>query len=353
MRQRSASDQDDSWNAPSAPFARNPGSTRHRPSAPKVAPRFSLPQRPVSADAVKEEWREETLQPARKQKRSQKPSTQALVVHSAETSPLALPEPASPADLHLIPRTSPALPAVSSKQGWFHPSSPRVTIIKLSLIALVMLSVLGATFATAGGGNANFLFHALESVIPFSAPAQPAGPTTVAQRVQPIIQADLNAGYDSRQQHDDWWASACSAAAMTELLHAWGMKDVTIGQLIDLMSAHIPPYITTWGGLMSQDGWGYVMSSYHLQATVHQNRSMSYNEVVRMTEEQGIPVVIGLRDNAQRYFPAFAGGGHLLLAVGGDASGLRMVDSSLYRITSLPYDEFNDLWTGLTVVIRP
>jgi hypothetical protein len=226
-----------------------------------------------------------------------------------------------------------------------------MTIIKLSLIGLVVCSVLVATLATAGGGRVtNFIFSALESAIPFTV-SQPASSLTIAQRVKPITQADPNAGYDSPQQHDIWWNSACSAAVMTEILHAWGITNVTIGQIIDEMSAANPPYITPWGGLMSQNGWNYIMSGYHLQATVHLNHSMSYDDIVRMTVKQGLPVVLGLRDNGGVYFPAFAGGGHFLIAVGGDSAGLNIVDSSLYRIKYLPYNELNYLWTGETVVI--
>jgi len=317
-----------------------------------VAPRLSLPQRPAIVDSILvEEEPEAPRKPVRKPQRGKRAASQALIVHTAETSPLDLSEPVSPADLQLIPRTSPALPSVTIKQGWFHHSSPRVTAIKLILIGLVVFSVLGATFATAGGGAVtNFLVRALESVIPYSAPARPASATTVAQRVHPIIQADTNAGYDSLQQHDIWWDSACSAATMTEILHAWGVQKVTIGQLIDVMYAHSPPYITPWGGLMTPDAWNYVMSNYRMHAAVHTNRSMGYDSIVSVTQKQGIPIVLGIRGGS--YYPALSAG-HFLVVVGGDATGLRIVDSSLYRITYMTLDQFNYLWDGLTVVITP
>lgn len=352
MRQRSASGQpDDTPHQQSDPFVWSPPSGPARPRARKAAPRPSLPPHPDTVDSTPaEEEPEARPQPTRKQ-RSKKAPSQALMLHSAETSPLDLSRSVSPADLQLIPRTSPALPSVTIKQSWFHHSSPRITAIKLILIGLVTFSVLGTTLATAGGGNVtSFLVRALESVIPYSAPAQPAGPTTVAQRVQPIIQADTNAGYDSLQQHDIWWDSACSAAAMTEVLHAWGVQNVTIGRLIDVMYAHNPPYITPWGGLMTSDAWNYVMSNYRMHAAVHTNRSMGYDAVVRVVQNQGIPIVLGIRGGS--YYPALSAG-HFLVVVGGDATGLRIVDSSLYRITYMTLDQFNYLWDGLTVVITP
>jgi hypothetical protein len=352
MRQRSASHQDpDALHYRPDSFVGYPASSRPRPPARSGASRLSLPQRQTAVDSRLAEGGAEETQPAQNPPRAGKPSSQALTVHTAATSPLNLPGPVSPADLQLIPRTSPAVPSVRIKHGWYYKSSPRATILKLVLIGLVVFSVLGATLATAGGGGVNSLFRALEGVIPFSAPAQ-SGATTVAQRVQPIIQADINAGYDSRAQHDIWWNSSCSAAAMTEILHAWNIKDVTIGQLIDVMYAHNPPYITPWGGLMSQNAWNFITSSYHMRAIVQTNHGMSYDDVVRMTEVQGIPVVLGIRDSGGRYYPAF-GVGHFLVAVGGDSAGLRIVDSSLYRITYLSHTQLNYLWDGLTVVIKP
>ncbi len=355
MRQRNAFQYDDHslhHASDDTPPAISRLSGQPRPRASNVAPRFSLPQRTVIVESTLADTPAIDSPPQfRKPARSKKPSTKAIAVVPEPISPLEAQATSSLADLHLIPRTQPAVAAVSIKQRLFHRSSPRMTIIKLSLISLVVFSVLGATLATAGGGRvSSFLFSALESIIPYAPSSQPAGQLPVVQRVHPITQADLNAGYDSRQQHDLWWNAACSAAVFTELAHAWGISGVTIGETIDEMSAHSPPYITPYGGLMSQNAWGYIAGLYHLKAAVHTNHSMSYDDVVRMTEGQGIPVVLNLRDNGGRYYPAF-GVGHFLIAVGGDASGLRIVDSSLYRITYLPTDEVNYLWTGVSIVI--
>ncbi len=352
MRQRNASYQDeDSLNHQPDLFSRRSTSGQFRTQT-GVSPRISLPQQRPIVDAAPAEDPDEKVPGAGKAKRAPKPAaaTRALTIHTSVTSPIAAPEPASPADLQIIPRTSPAIPSVKIKQSWFHKSSPRFSLIKILLIVFVTVGVLTATLATAGGGAVNNFFKALESVIPYSAPAQPAAPTTVAQRVKPIIQADENAGYDSQEQHDTWWNSACSAAAMTEILHAWGIKNVTIGKLIDIMYAHNPPYITPWGGLMTPDAWGYMMNYYHMHATVYKNHSFTYDDMVRITEVQGIPVVLNVRDTGQRYYPALSVG-HFLVVVGGDAAGLKIVDSSLYRITYLSRDQVDYLWTGLNVVI--
>jgi len=217
----------------------------------------------------------------------------------------------------------------------------------------VLFAVLAATLAIAGGGMLNsLLFNASSGSKTVASLA--ASAAHIAENVQPIIQANVDAGYDSRQQHDAWWDSACSAASFTEIMHAWGQKDVTIGHVIDEMSAHNPPYITPWGGLMTSDAWPFIAHLHHFNADV-QFHQVSYDELVHVTMQQGLPVIVGVRDYTGRYYPALSGG-HFLVVVGGDQAGLRIVDSSLYRISYLPRDEFTYLWDegrDLTVLLTP
>ncbi len=353
MRQRSApfgntGDQhsDRAWHA------QQPSRSQPRPLS--MTSRLSLPQRPAIVDStLADPPSEDTLRHTVEGQPIEARPVPEVPALSTVTAPLDLQEALSDSGLHLIPRAHPAIRHTRFWQSWHHSSSPRMTILKLSLIGIVLFSVLGATLATAGsGGVTQLLFSALGNSAPYN-PLAPSSATPITRLVQPILQADINAGYDSPQQHDLFWNAACSAAVMTEILRAWGVSNITIGRIIDEMTAHQPPYITPWGGLMSQNGWNYIAGLHGFRAKVQLNRSMSYNEIVRTTELQGIPVVLGLRDSAGRYYPAFGGGGHFLIAVGGNAAGLRIVDSSLYRITELTRDQFDYLWTGETVIITP
>ena len=324
-----------------------------------LPPRFSLPQRPAIVESTIAEVAEDAAlqrvkdQPARAASGTTKANSRPGLPALRPTTPLEIQESITPADFQMIPRTEPVKRRGKRQRRWYHTSSPRVTLLKLSLIALVLVGVLGATLATAGGGNVvHFLFSALDSAVPYN-PSAPHPNVQITKQVQPIIQAEPDAGWDSLQQHDTYWNAACSAAVMTELLRAWGVHNVTIGQIIDQMSAHQPPYITPWGGLQSQNGWGYIAQLYGFQAQVQLNGNLSYNQIVRTTVLQGLPVVLGLRDNEGRYFPAFGGGGHFLIAVGGNSAGLDIVDSSLYRITWLPFDELTYLWMGETILFTP
>jgi hypothetical protein len=344
MRQRSDSSSD--YQQPSANKS-NQQSRKINAQRRSLPPRISLPQRAEIVDSTLEEVSTSAPRHSAEAKAVTLPIKRALPA----SAPLEVQEPITNADFQVIPRTLP----IPSVKGWRRrASSPRMTMIKLVIVAVVLFGVLGATLATAGGGGvAQFLFSALNRAGPYSPLNSTSASTQITKQVQPIIQADQDAGYDSQEQHDTFWNAACSAASLAEILRAWGVQNVTIGHVIDVMSEHNPAYITPWGGLMSQDGWDYTAQRYHFHAKVQLSGSLSFNDIIRTTVLQGIPVVLGLRDTYGRDFPAFAGGGHFLVAVGGNSGGVQVVDSSLYKITFLPLDEFNYLWTGETVIITP
>ncbi len=263
--------------------------------------------------------------------------------------------------LQLIPAGT-ALPGkLSAKlRGIEQRLPPRLYLLKFSLIGVFLFGILAATLFAAGGGKINHLFfRASYNVAPVPtaavSPTPTTPPTPITQNVHAIIQANADAGYDSAQQHDDFWNASCSAASFTEVMHAWGKTDITLGHVIDEMGSHDPPYITSWGGLMSQDGWGYEAGLHGFQADVQFNKAFSYDDIVNTTTQRGLPVIVGVGDGNGRYYPAFSGG-HFLVVVGGDSNGLQIVDSSLYRITYLPHDEFDYLWSGgrgITVLLTP
>jgi hypothetical protein len=221
------------------------------------------------------------------------------------------------------------------------------------LFGAVLAAVLITTLATAGGGPVlNLLVNVFHSVSPSNAAVSLVG-GSVAERVHPITQADSNAGYDSQDQHDAWWNSVCSAAAFTEVARAWGVPDVSIGKVLDRLLAHDPPYITISGGLMTQDGWPWMAAAYHLHAEVAYN-AYSFDDLVKRVATTGIPIVLGMRGG---------GWGHFVVMVGGDDNQAQIVDSSTWRMTSLPRGFFTGpvsgvinepiWWSGETVIMTP
>jgi hypothetical protein len=271
----------------------------------------------------------------------------------ALTRPLDLTDAPSLADLRLIPATNP-LPTLRSSQRLARSGpAPRISVRKLVLFGTVLFAVLAATLATAGGGPVmNLLFSAFRvSSASTAAVSLVGGP--IAQRVHPIIQANSDAGYDTPDQHDTWWNSVCAAAAFTEVAHAWGMDNARLGQVVDRLLAHDPTYITVWGGLMDQAGWPWMAEAYHLHAEVAWH-AFNFDSLIHQVMTTGIPIIIGMKA---------ASWGHFVVVVGGDSTHAEIIDSSLWRMTSLPRSYFDGptsgiinepiWWSGETITITP
>ncbi len=279
---------------------------------------------------------------------------------SAITRPLDMTKDTpSLADLRLIPATGP-LPKVQPNQpSWWHVgTTSRITFRKFLLFTVIFFGVLGTTLATAGGGPVlNLLFTAFHMSSPSTAAASLTSGTPVAQRVRPIIQADNDAGYDSQAQHDTWWASVCSAAAFTEVAKAWGITNVSIGQMLDRLLAHDPPYISVSGGLLSPDGWGWMAAVYHMHAEVT-SHAYSFDDMVQRINATGVPIILNMKGGNVN-----SPWGHFVVMVGGDNKQAQIVDSSLWRMTSLPrsffteptYGVINDpiWWSGISIILTP
>jgi hypothetical protein len=246
---------------------------------------------------------------------------------------------------------------VGNAGRYARPFRPRLTIQKLLIFGTVLFAVLTATLATAGGGPVvNLLWSTFRASAPSAAAASLAG-GSIAEQVHPIIQAHTDIGYDSTAQHDAWWDSVCSAAAFTEVARAWGVSGVTIGQVLDRLLAHDPPYITVSGGLMSQDGWPWMAQAYHLQAQVAWH-TYTFDSLVQQVTTTGVPIIIGM-DGGNPNYPW----GHFVVVTGGDSTQVQIVDSSLWEMQTLPRSFFTGpvsgiisdpiWWTGETIILTP
>lgn len=171
------------------------------------------------------------------------------------------------------------------------------------------------------------------------------GLPATAARVKPLTQGVRKDQYDSEQQYNDWWGSACSAAALAEILTAYDVPDATIGHMIDELGADISPY----AGLLTFDGFDHVADKHGLRADFHTNPT--YEQLLHITNDLGTPVIVNVRISYGFYH--FFSGGHFLVMTGGDDQGVSIVDSSLYYITYLPKDVFYSMFTGRTAVIVP
>ncbi len=169
--------------------------------------------------------------------------------------------------------------------------------------------------------------------------------SAITDLVQPetqLLRPDL---YDNNAQFQAWGGAACSAAALSEILTAYGVPHATIGHEIDELGSYISPN----GGLLDRHGFAVVAAKHHLRAD--ESTSLTYNQLVYLTEKLGMPVIVNVRITYGYYH--FFDGGHFLTVVGGDAQGLKIVDSSEYYIHYLPKSVFYQMFTGYTAAIVP
>jgi hypothetical protein len=171
----------------------------------------------------------------------------------------------------------------------------------------------------------------------------PGGATTSLVRPETqLLRPDL---YDNYGQFQEWGGAACSAAALAEVLTAYGVRGATIGHEIDELGSYISPN----GGLLNRHGFVTVAAKHNLRAD--ESTSLTYNQLLYLTQQLGMPVIVNVHISYGYYH--FFDGGHFLVVVGGDAQGLKIVDSSEYYIHYLPKDVFYQMFTGYTAAIVP
>jgi hypothetical protein len=213
------------------------------------------------------------------------------------------------------------------------------SITRTILAVLMMLVALFATIGGMGEPSQSLMETA------FAAKAGSVSAPSVAGRVQPETQLLCPTCYDNGAQFQAWGNAACSAAAASEVLTAWGVRGASIGKLIDTMT----PDISLDGGLLRTSGFQRGVTPFGYQADISDH--LTYNQMVYITHTLGLPVIVNVRIS-YGYFHFFAGG-HFLVMTDGDSQGLRIVDSSEYYITYLPRNVFYSMFTGITIVIVP
>ena len=126
----------------------------------------------------------------------------------------------------------------------------------------------------------------------------------LAHRVVRVNQLDP-AQYASQRESDTWAYSACSAAAMTEVLNAYGFH-LRIHDVLVIESARgdIDPLL----GLTHDEGIADTLAQFGLQTRWGDHWSLAQ---VVATANGGAPVIVG-------WPPDRYDGGHLVVVIGGD-----------------------------------
>jgi Peptidase_C39 like family len=237
-----------------------------------------------------------------------------------------------PAAQHQVVMPSPKKQHSSSRMG-----RTATSVVRTLLISLLLYYVLSSGLQVVGGPAlplAPFPWASTNGVAAGGAPLRMDG--KVVTRVQPMTQMRRVDLYDSRAQFNRWGGSACSAATLAEILTAYGLPHMTIGRMIREMGSDISPQ---WG-LLTYSAFNKVVSRYGLRADVYlSNNPLTYKQMLYLTNSLGVPVVVNMRATTGYYH--FLSGGHILVMTGGDSKRIRLTDSSLYHIKSLPLSTYN------------
>ncbi|HLX59626.1 MAG TPA: C39 family peptidase [Ktedonobacteraceae bacterium] len=160
-----------------------------------------------------------------------------------------------------------------------------------------------------------------------------------SQHVVRISQLDPGQ-YDSVQDYNLWAYSACSAAAMTEVINAYG-HNYRIADILKVEASlnEITPSL----GLVDDSGVARTVAKFGFKASW--GYSLSYDQVIA-TANRGEPVIVS-------WPPARYPGGHLVVVIGGNSQTVFFADSSLYNRHSLSRAQFMKWWAGYSAVVTP
>lgn len=176
--------------------------------------------------------------------------------------------------------------------------------------------------------------------LPPTPTASSGAPTTTAsQRLARLGQLDP-AQYQSMQQYNTWAYSACSAAAMTEVINAYGHTyHITDILTIESNIHEITPEL----GLLEESGIQHTGEQFGFKTSW--GHKLSFDQVIAVANG-GTPVIVS-------FPPAKFPGGHILVVRGGNSNYIDLADSSRLDWTQLSRERFLQLWGGFSAIMKP
>jgi CHAP domain/Peptidase C39 family len=153
--------------------------------------------------------------------------------------------------------------------------------------------------------------------------------------------SQLDSGqYGSAAEYTTWVYSACSAAAMTEVLNAY-RRHYRIHDILTLEAERGD--ITPTLGLTSLGGIADTVAHFGFHTSW--GFSLPLDQVIARAQ-QGAPVIVDFPPD--RY-----AGGHILVVTGGTADTVSVADSSEHNYTVLSRGQFLQWWGGFSAIVRP
>ncbi|HLI09481.1 MAG TPA: C39 family peptidase [Ktedonobacteraceae bacterium] len=187
----------------------------------------------------------------------------------------------------------------------------------------------------------------IAATLSFTQPVATAQPTpnplqeasTASQKLVRLSQLDP-AQYNSTQEYNTWAYSACSAAAMTEVINSYGHNyRITDILKVESQIGEITPQL----GLLEDAGIAHTAS--HFGFTTIWGYQFSLNQIIDIANK-GRPVIVS-------WPPAKYPGGHLVVVTGGNSNSVYIADSSLYDRHTLTHAQFLTWWGGFAAILIP
>ena len=245
-----------------------------------------------------------------------------------------------PQHARVLPVEQPGDPtAVGLPRSWY---ARRRLLVSLGLLLMVLLTLFvqsglaDGTFETVGKRFEllSLSFHA-SALSPAVHEVQP----NASQQLVRLSQLDPGQ-YASSEEYQTWAYSACSAAAMTEVLNAYGQQYRISDVLhVEAQLGEISPAL----GLLRPEGIEHTAAQFGFQTTWGQ--AWTLDRVID-TANQGHPVIVDFPPD--RY-----DGGHILVVTGGNSSTVLLADSSLWNRHALSRVQFLQWWVGFAAVVTP
>ena len=168
----------------------------------------------------------------------------------------------------------------------------------------------------------------------------PAAPYIGASRALIRLSQLDPAQYNSTAEYNNWAYSACSAAALTEVINSYGHHY----RVTDILKVESQiGEITPQEGLLEDVGIQRTAARFNFSTAWGHN--LSLNNIIGIANH-GRPVIVSFPPD--RY-----AGGHLLVVIGGNSNYVYLADSSLYNRHSLTRAQFMNWWEGFSAILAP
>jgi predicted double-glycine peptidase len=148
------------------------------------------------------------------------------------------------------------------------------------------------------------------------------------------------AQYNSSQEYNVWAYSACSSAAMTEVINAYGHHyRITDILKVESQLKEITPEL----GLLEDIGIQRTVAEFGFKT--NWGYKLTLDQIITIAN-QGTPVIVSFPPD--RYT-----GGHLVVVIGGNSNTVNLADSSIFNRRSLSRSQFLKWWGGFSAIVTP